>query len=84
VPIQCLPLNAMLVVKNGQKEEEALNSITITAAEFCGIEKRVGSISVGKDADLVIFKNHPFYHAFEEPQYVFINGRKVVDFNAAG
>lgn len=82
IPIQCLPLHAMLAVKNGQKEEDALNSITITAAEFCGTEKRVGSISVGKDADLVIFQKHPFYHAFEEPQYVFINGRKVVDFNA--
>lgn len=40
-------------------DEEALSLITINPAKQLGIENRVGSIEVGKDADIAIFKNHP-------------------------
>ena len=44
----------------GTSEEEALKMITLNPAWQLGIDKRVGSIEVGKDADLAIFNSHPF------------------------
>jgi len=44
----------------GTSEQEALKMITLNAAKQLGIDKRVGSIEVGKDADLAIFTAHPF------------------------
>lgn len=58
-PIQYLSLCAAMAVKEGMSEEEALKAITINAAELTGIDDRVGSIKVGKDADIVIFEGHP-------------------------
>ena len=43
----------------GLSDQEALELITINPAKQLGIESRVGSIEVGKEADIVIFKNHP-------------------------
>jgi imidazolonepropionase-like amidohydrolase len=43
----------------GLSDDEALALITINPAKQLGIENRVGSIEVGKDADIAIFKNHP-------------------------
>jgi imidazolonepropionase-like amidohydrolase len=44
----------------GVSEQEALKMITLNAAKQLGIDKRVGSIEIGKDADLAIFTGHPF------------------------
>jgi imidazolonepropionase-like amidohydrolase len=44
----------------GVSEEEALRMVTLNPAIQLGIDKHVGSIDVGKDADLVIFSQHPF------------------------
>ena len=60
IPVQYLPLCASLAVKAGLPEEEALKSITIYPAEILGIHHKVGSIEVGKDADIVIWDGHPF------------------------
>ncbi len=57
--IQSLPICAALAVKAGLKEEEALKSITIYPAQICGVEERVGSLKVGKDADIVIYDGNP-------------------------
>jgi imidazolonepropionase-like amidohydrolase len=43
----------------GMSEEEALKLVTLNPATMLGIADRVGSIEVGKDADLVIYTNHP-------------------------
>jgi imidazolonepropionase-like amidohydrolase len=43
----------------GMTEEDALKLVTINPAIMLGISDRVGSIEVGKDADLAIFTNHP-------------------------
>jgi imidazolonepropionase-like amidohydrolase len=40
-------------------DDEALALITINPAKQLGIENRVGSLEVGKEADIAIFKNHP-------------------------
>lgn len=57
--IQSLPICAGLAVKAGMKEEEALRSITIYAARICRVDDRVGSLKVGKDADIAIFSGNP-------------------------
>jgi imidazolonepropionase-like amidohydrolase len=44
----------------GLSEEQALRQVTLNAAIQLGIDKRTGSIDVGKDADLAIFSAHPF------------------------
>ena len=43
----------------GMSEETALKTITLNGAKQLGLEKRIGSIEVGKDADLAIFNGHP-------------------------
>lgn len=56
-----LNLDAAKVEKyGGVPEEEALKMITLNAAKQLGIDKRTGSIEVGKDGDIVIWTSHPF------------------------
>ncbi len=43
----------------GLSDDEALSLITINPAKQLGIDSRVGSLEVGKEADIAIFKNHP-------------------------
>ena len=59
-PLQYLPLCAGLAVESGMDPFDALKAITINPARHLGIEDRVGSISVGKDADFVITDGVPF------------------------
>jgi imidazolonepropionase-like amidohydrolase len=50
---------AKLVKYCGFTEEEALHAITLNPAKQLGLDKRLGTIEVGKDADLAIFNGHP-------------------------
>ena len=47
-------------MKAGMDPFSALKAITINPARHLGIEDRVGSLEVGKDADLVLVKGNPF------------------------
>ncbi|MGA9348381.1 MAG: amidohydrolase [Anaerolineae bacterium] len=58
--VKYLTINAALAVREGMPEQEALKAITINPAEIIGVADRVGSLEVGKDADLVVFSGHPF------------------------
>lgn len=60
IPLEHLNMCAALAVKSGMDELEALKAITIYPAEILKIENRVGSITEGKDADLVVWDKHPF------------------------
>jgi imidazolonepropionase-like amidohydrolase len=51
---------AKAVKYGGVSEAEALKMVTLNPAKQLGIDKRVGSIEVGKDADLAVFSAHPF------------------------
>lgn len=75
-PIERLPLCAALAVKDGMDPEDALKAITINPAEILGVDERVGSLEVGKDADIVIWSDHPFTMQ-AQPEIVIINGQIV-------
>ena len=60
-------------VKEGMEEEDALQAITIKAAEILGVAERVGSLEVGKDADIVVWSDDPLLLK-AKPLYVIING----------
>ena len=62
----------------GMSEEEALRTITLNPAMQLQIDKRTGSIDVGKDADLVIFNQHPF-SVYTMPEMTFIEGEVYFD-----
>src|SRR5687767_8272483 len=66
----------------GASEEEALKMITLHPAWQLGIDKRVGSIEVGKDADLAIFNGHPFAPA-SRVEMTLIDGRVFFDRSTA-
>lgn len=67
---------AATVHKHGLSFEETLKAITINPAEVLGIQDRVGSLEVGKDADFLILGGEPFTlkGAIEE---TYIEGRRV-------
>ncbi len=68
-----LAINAALAVREGMPEEAALRAITINAAEIIGVADRVGSLEVGKDADIVVFDGHPFDYR-TVPELVLVDG----------
>lgn len=51
---------AAVAVASGLDRERALAAITIDAARILGLDHRIGSITPGKDADLVLFEGDPF------------------------
>lgn len=57
--IQYLPLCAALAAKEGWNGQSALRAITIDAAKICRVDHRLGSLRIGKDADLVLFDGSP-------------------------
>jgi imidazolonepropionase-like amidohydrolase len=64
---------AKCIKYGGMSETEALKTITLHGAEQLGLEKRVGSIEVGKDADLVIFNGHPL-NSYSRPEMTLVEG----------
>ena len=76
IPQQYLPLCAGMAVKAGMDEFDALKAITINPAEHIGVADRVGTLEVGKDADVVITNGCPF-EVMTETRAVFIDGNRV-------
>lgn len=75
-PIQYLPICAGIAVREGMQEYDAFKALTITPAKILKIDDRTGSLKAGKDADIVVWDNHPF-EIKGKPNMVFINGIKV-------
>jgi imidazolonepropionase-like amidohydrolase len=72
--LMSLPMEAAFAVSGGLDEQTALEAITINAADIIGVADRVGSLQVGKDADIIILDGHPFHHkTFVE--WTLINGK---------
>ena len=80
VPIQYLGISAGVAIKHGMEFYDALKAVTCNAAEIVGINDRVGSIEVGKDADLVSFTGNPF-EVMSSPEWVMTDGRMVYERN---
>lgn len=76
IPLEYLPMAAALAHKAGLDETEALKCISINAAEILGVDDRIGSIEIGKDADLVIWDGHPF-DLQSKVAYTLVNGEIV-------
>lgn len=59
-PLRLLMDAVRSAVRGGMEEEQALRAVTINAARIAGLEARIGSLAVGKDADCVLYSGNPF------------------------
>jgi imidazolonepropionase-like amidohydrolase len=71
-----LPYHAAMAVAFGLPRDEALRALTISPAEIFGVADRLGSIEVGKIANLVVWDGDPL-EIRSRVRYLFINGRPV-------
>ena len=76
IPQEYLPLCAGLAVQAGMDPFAALQAITINAAKHAGVADRVGSLEVGKDADIVITDGCPF-EVSTKVECVLIDGKVI-------
>lgn len=81
--IQRLNLEAAKMLRYGWTEQDALASITRNPAKMLGIEGHVGTIEVGKDADLVLWDKHPL-DVYGKAQRTWIDGVVVYDRRTEG
>jgi imidazolonepropionase-like amidohydrolase len=77
-----LRLCAAIAMRYGIPEEEALKTVTLNAAQIARVDKRVGSLEPGKDADFVVF-NGPWYEPRSRVDLVFGDGAVIYDRVAA-
>jgi imidazolonepropionase-like amidohydrolase len=72
--VRHLNLEAAKMLKyGGVREEDALAMVTLNPARELGLDARIGTIEVGKDADIALFNGHPF-NAFTHCEYTLIDG----------
>ena len=76
-PIQYLPICAGMAMREGMTEEDAFKALTIVPAKILKVDDRLGSLTVGKDADVVVWNNHPM-EIMGRPEMVFVNGKQIV------
>ena len=76
IPQEYLPMCAGLAVKAGMDPFKALQAITINAAKHAGIADRVGSLEIGKDADILITNGCPF-EVSTIMEHVYVNGKEI-------
>ena len=74
--VRNLPFNAGFAAAYGMGKEAALKAVTIVPAEIFGVADRMGSLEVGKDANLFIADGDPF-ETKTQIKYLFINGWQV-------
>jgi imidazolonepropionase-like amidohydrolase len=76
VPCQHLMLCAAVSVREGMSKEDALKAVTINAAKSVRLEKRIGSLEAGKDADMVLYSGDPIDY-MSKVKMTFINGKLI-------
>lgn len=76
-PLQYLPICAAMARKSGMSHADAIAAITINPARIVGLDDRLGSLEIGKDADIAIFDGDPL-DMTSEVRAVFSLGRKCV------
>ncbi len=75
--------SAALAVRGGLSEEKALAAVTLAGARMLGLERRVGSLEPGKDADFVVLSGPPF-SAWTHVEETWVEGKRVFDRNGEG
>ena len=75
--------NAGLGIRYGMTEEQALEAVTINPAAIAGVEDRVGSLGVGKDADIVVLSG-TWYEVSSLVTRVYVDGRVAYDREGEG
>lgn len=78
IPLNYLPLCAGLAIREGLDEEAAWRAITINPAKVAGIADRVGSLEVGKDADIAVWCGDPLRDIQARTVQVFVDGEAVL------
>jgi imidazolonepropionase-like amidohydrolase len=73
-----LSLNAGIAVQNGMEHQKALEGLTIIPARMLGVDDRIGSLAVGKDADLILYRGDPL-EITSPVEKVFIGGIMVYE-----
>ncbi len=71
-------MTAAMAVANGMDRGLALRAVTLTPAEILGVADRIGSLQVGKDADIVILSGHPL-DSLSQIEMVLIEGKTVFE-----
>lgn len=74
--------SAGLGVRAGLDRKKALESVTVANAKLLGLEARVGTLTVGKDADLLILSGDPL-SVYTHIEQTWVEGRKVWDRSVA-
>jgi imidazolonepropionase-like amidohydrolase len=82
VPVEYLITQAALAVKEGMDPAAALRAVTLNPADVIGVADRVGSLSPGKDADVVLWSGDPLDFASRALR-VWICGREVYTYDQA-
>ena len=82
VPIHFLIHQATLAVKEGLDRETALRAVTINPAGIIGVADRLGSLSVGKDADVVVWSGDPL-DVMSRAEVAYIGGVQVYHYDYA-
>ena len=72
-PIDLLAASAKIAVLAGLPWQQALESLTIRSAEAVGVADEIGSVTVGKRADLLVFSRDPI-DLLVKPDAVFVDG----------
>lgn len=76
-PLQYLPICAAVAEKSGLSRADAIAAVTLNPAKIAGLDDRIGSLEVGKDADIAVFSGDPLALS-SRVNAVYIQGRKCV------
>jgi imidazolonepropionase-like amidohydrolase len=76
VPIHFLIHQATLAVKEGLDPVTALRAVTINPARIIGCDDRIGSLTAGKDADVVIWSGDPL-DVMSRAERAYVDGREI-------
>lgn len=76
IPIHGLRDTVIMAVREGLPEDRALETVTINPAKILGLDNRIGSLKVGKDADFLIFSGDPL-DGRSKVLSTYIDGHKV-------
>lgn len=70
--------SAALGVRGGMSRDAALESLTLAGARMLGLDDRIGSLEVGKDADFIVLSGDPL-SVYTHVEQTYIDGEKVFD-----